>query len=202
MDAARYLVALFAVVAYPPALFYWVLVHPLTGFWRRTGLVPSYAIILTILVGIGFGVYHVRKVILSVDFGTSWLLIGLAVILIGIGMVIEVRCRRQLSFSALVGVPQLNPEGSPGKLLKEGIYGQIRHPRYVGATLGLLAVVFFVNYLATYLLMLIFLPTIYLITVLEERELIDRFGEEYRKYQRHVPRFIPQHKRVKPALDS
>jgi protein-S-isoprenylcysteine O-methyltransferase Ste14 len=28
--------------------------------------------------------------------------------------------------------------------------------------------------------------------VFEERELVERFGEEYRKYQRRVPQLIPR----------
>jgi len=35
-------------------------------------------------------------------------------------------------------------------------------------------------------------PLGYLMIVFEEQELIDRFGEEYRKYQQEVPRFIPR----------
>ena len=35
-------------------------------------------------------------------------------------------------------------------------------------------------------------PTLYLIVLLEERELRDRFGEEYEAYCRRVPRFVPK----------
>ena len=92
MDDIRYFAALLAVVVYPPAVFFWILVHPLTGFWRRIGLVLSYIIILSFLVGIAIWIYHFRDVTLAVDFGTNWLLISLAAILFGAGMVIEIRC--------------------------------------------------------------------------------------------------------------
>jgi protein-S-isoprenylcysteine O-methyltransferase Ste14 len=36
------------------------------------------------------------------------------------------------------------------------------------------------------------LPTLYLIVLLEERELRDRFGVEYEEYCRRVPRFVPR----------
>jgi len=35
----------------------------------------------------------------------------------------------------------------------------------------------------------------YLLLVLEERELLDRFGDAYREYQRDVPRLIPRLRR-------
>ena len=49
-----------------------------------------------------------------------------------------------------------------------------------------------VNYLGVYILFVSAFPVLYVITVLEEHELIDRFGEEYRRYQREVPRLIPR----------
>jgi hypothetical protein len=42
------------------------------------------------------------------------------------------------------------------------------------------------------ILILLLVPPGYVMTVFEEQELIDRYGEEYRKYQGEVPRFIPR----------
>ena len=192
METARYVVALITIVLFPPSLIYWVLVHPFTGIWRKIGFVSSYAIFLTIFTCLAIVIFFLKAVILRVDFGTNWILICFAVFLLGVGTVIEVRCRKFLSLATLVGIPELNPDGSKSVLLKDGIYGKVRHPRYAGATLGLLSMALFSNYLAPYILLLIWLPTLYLVVFLEEKELLIRFGEEYRKYQRNVPRFIPR----------
>ena len=192
METARHVVALITIVLFPPSLTYWLIVHPLTGLWRKIGLRTSYAIFFTIFVCLAVGIYRLKSIILRFDFGTNWLFIGSAILLFGVGIGIEVQCRRYLSCGTLVGVPQLMPEDSKGILLKDGIYGRIRHPRYAGATLGLLSLALFANYLAPYVLFAIWFPALYLITFLEERELIDRFGDEYLEYQKSVPRFIPR----------
>lgn len=59
-------------------------------------------------------------------------------------------------------------------------------------TASLMATALFANHLGTYLLVVVFLPGIYVVTVLEERELVARFGETYRDYQRQVPRLLPR----------
>jgi protein-S-isoprenylcysteine O-methyltransferase Ste14 len=64
--------------------------------------------------------------------------------------------------------------------------------RYVGAALGYLASVFFANYLILYAALPVFLVLLHLIVVLEERELEERFGEEYRVYRASVPRYLPR----------
>jgi protein-S-isoprenylcysteine O-methyltransferase Ste14 len=57
---------------------------------------------------------------------------------------------------------------------------------------GLIAVALFTNYLAAYVILGLLTPIIYVMTHLEERELRDRFGQEYLDYSQRVPRFVPR----------
>ncbi len=66
------------------------------------------------------------------------------------------------------------------------------HPRYVAVLLGLVAVALFSNYLALYLLLPIGAAGLYVIVRLEERELVERFGDEYETYRDRVPMFVPR----------
>ena len=192
MDTARYVVALLAVTAFPAAMLYWVLVHPFVRFWRRLGLVPSYVVLFGVFFTTIGVVYALRGPLLAVEYGTNWLLVGIAGVLFATGMVVQGLAHRQLSAATFVGVPELQPSGKGGRLLQEGIYARVRHPRYLAVMLGTVAMAPFTNYLAAYVLAAIAFPWLYLIIVLEERELLDRFGSEYRSYQQRVPRLIPR----------
>jgi protein-S-isoprenylcysteine O-methyltransferase Ste14 len=55
-----------------------------------------------------------------------------------------------------------------------------------------LAYALIVNYVGVDVLSVAAIPMFYAIIVLEERELIDRFGATYREYQREVPRLVPR----------
>jgi len=192
MNTTRYVVALVALVTYPAALLFWFLIHPFARRWRQIGAAWTYTITLSVITGVGALMYAWRGPPLSVEYGWSERRAGVAIVLLAIGLTIEALCRRSLSARILIGLPELLADRRGDRLLQEGIYARIRHPRYVGAAFGIVAVALFANYLATYLLAVVFFPVIYLITVLEERELVDRFGEAYRTYQRRVPRFIPR----------
>ena len=67
----------------------------------------------------------------------------------------------------------------------------IRHPRYVVVILSVFAVALFTNYLALYLFCPITTGLLYWVTEMEERELVERFGEAYEQYRQRVPRFLP-----------
>ena len=79
-----------------------------------------------------------------------------------------------------------------GRLLTEGVYSRVRHPRYVAVLIGLISVALFSNYLALYLLLPIGAAGLYVIVRLEERELLERFGDEYETYRDRVPMFRSQ----------
>lgn len=192
MNTARYVIALVVVLAYPPGLLLWVAIHPFAGFWRRLGPVWTYSILGVPTLAYMVGTFLARDWILAADFGMSYLLTVLAVLAILAGARMAIRRRKYLTFGILAGLPELSGRRYPGRLLTDGPYARIRHPRYIEAFLWTLAYALFANYLAPYLVILGALPVIYLIVLLEERELRDRFGEGYIEYCRRVPRFVPR----------
>ena len=80
-------------------------------------------------------------------------------------------------------------EPQRGKLVKKGFYKYMRHPTYTFAMIFLVASPVMTANLAYLILMI----GIYfgIGTVYEERNLKKRFGNEYLKYQKEVPKFIP-----------
>jgi protein-S-isoprenylcysteine O-methyltransferase Ste14 len=193
LDIVRYFLALLIVATFPGALVIWLLLHSFVDTWRRLGPGMSYTLLASVGAGIAGVIYTVREPIMAVEFGISlWLSIG-AIVSYGIAVFIEVKCRKYLSLSTLVGIPELAPKPENQRLLKEGIYGRVRHPRYLGLLLGVLAVALFTNYLAAYLLVALSTLGILWITSLEEHELIVRFGSEYLEYRKRVPRLVPRH---------
>ncbi|TAK56295.1 MAG: isoprenylcysteine carboxylmethyltransferase family protein, partial [Bacteroidetes bacterium] len=79
-------------------------------------------------------------------------------------------------------------------LITTGPYGYVRNPLYVGNILIYFGVGVMSNALFPWLLLaaLLFFSAQYsLIVSLEEEHLIQKFGDEYRRYCASVPRFIP-----------
>ena len=192
MDTARYVLAVAGIVGLPPAIVYWLILHPFVGFWRKAGKTVTYVTLTIVFIAVGGAVYLVRDPILAVDYGTNrWLWIP-AILCYLATVWIQIRIRRQLTFRVLAGVPELDEDGKGGTLLMDGLYARIRHPRYTAVIVGMLAFAFFTNYLAMYVLVPVSAFGLALIVRVEERELEARFGEEYRQYRARVPMFIPR----------
>jgi protein-S-isoprenylcysteine O-methyltransferase Ste14 len=192
LEAARYYLALVVLVSFVPLLVFWFLIHPFARTWRRLGPWVAYGAALAVMVLIGAGLFVLRGPLLAVEFGTVPWLWPPSVLTYLAAIVLEVLCRRQLSIGTLIGLPELVPSRGPGRLLTEGIYARVRHPRYIAGGLGLFALALFTNYLAIYALVVVYWPTIYAITVFEERELAERFEAAYERYRDRVPRFLPR----------
>lgn len=191
MDAFRYWLAVVTIVAWPTVLAFWLIVHPLVRVWRRAGVGVTYGVMLLVMVAIGRGMFLARGRLVGLEFGTQWPLVALGALLFALSGLIEARRRRLLPMRTLVGIPELSPE-DPGVLLTDGIYGQVRHPRYLGALVGIVATAFVTNYLALYLMVPVVLLLTIVIIRLEERELVERFGDRYRQYQQRVPMLVPR----------
>ena len=74
-------------------------------------------------------------------------------------------------------------------LVSRGLYSWVRHPLYTG---GLL-LIWLVPTMTLNLLTIFMLLTIYLVVgaKLEEKRLLEEFGDEYRAYQAQVPMLLP-----------
>jgi protein-S-isoprenylcysteine O-methyltransferase Ste14 len=192
LGLARYVISALLAITVPPAIAYWFIIHPFIPFWRRVGMKPAFWFLGVFLVGSMAALYPFRDKLLGRDLGTSLPAILLAIPLLVAGGVISRKRRRYLPFRTLAGVPELSPERHGIGLLSEGIYGRIRHPRYVEFTLALIGWALFANYLGLYLITALAIAALYLIVMLEERELRERFGLAYADYSARVPRFVPR----------
>jgi len=77
-------------------------------------------------------------------------------------------------------------------LVKTGIYAHVRHPQYLGFLLLTLGINFLWTTFSTLILWPILALLYYRLAKEEEKDLEEKFGEEYREYKRGVPMFIPR----------
>ncbi|MEM7414784.1 MAG: DUF1295 domain-containing protein [Gemmatimonadota bacterium] len=193
MDTARYIVAVLVVSWLPPALVWWFVVHPFVSFWRRVGAKATLWILGTLMAASIVGLTVIRDQLIGTDLGFRWSALAAAAVLFFVSARVAFQRKQHLTFRILAGVPELSESGaSPGTLLDQGIYSKIRHPRYVEVVVGVAAYAAFANYTGAWFVAALTVPLIHAIVLLEERELIARFGAAYQEYAARVPRYIPR----------
>nr|MDO8080500.1 isoprenylcysteine carboxylmethyltransferase family protein [Candidatus Freyarchaeota archaeon] len=120
--------------------------------------------------------------------------VGIGIILLVIGFSIIFSALRVLRISRAFG-EEIYKSKKESKLITTGIYAYTRNPVYLGSTImffgWLLVTLFTFLLIVTLMFMLLF----YFAAGWEEKELEERFGEEYRRYKETVPLFIPYPKK-------
>jgi protein-S-isoprenylcysteine O-methyltransferase Ste14 len=190
MDTIRYVFGLFVVLGIPPAIAWWFLVHPFVGFWRRVGVKGTLGTVGALSVAAMAALWFVRTPLMGRDLGTDGVRFALGAALIVVSGIIAVKRRRYLTLRILAGVPELRPE-EPHTLLTEGPYAVIRHPRYVEVAIGVFGYALLANHVGPWVVSLLCLPALHALVLIEERELVDRFGGAYETYRTRVPRYLP-----------
>lgn len=102
------------------------------------------------------------------------------------------------AYIAIAGYLTLTRKGKPDSnfentsvLVRSGLYAYIRHPLYLSVFLLGTGVMLKQFGLFQLLLGVINLLSIYLTARMEEKEMIARFGDEYREYMKESKMFIP-----------
>ena len=194
-DLARYYLAVLILVSVPGAVLFWFPIHPFAAFWRRAGVGFAYLVGFGVMIVAGVLLFLFREPLLAVDFGASRATAGAGLVLLIVAAVLRHSWRKQLKVSVLFGLPELAPDRCPTKLLTEGIYARVRHPRYFEFCLGGLGAALVSNYLAAYVAVILTIAGLAALVPFEERELEERFGDEFREYRRRVPAIIPRLRR-------
>ena len=112
------------------------------------------------------------------------IVVGIIAFIIGLGMVISAnRNFRHIGTN-------VNPLQPALVLATTGIYTWTRNPMYVGGSIALLGIAIGCALDWVLLLLALSLPLVhYGIILREERYLERKFGDEYRRYQKKVPRY-------------
>jgi len=146
----------------------WGFIIPSTLIWASSLLVTAWDFVHLQGMTYNFGVVN--------TLGLSLFLIGVSMRRIG---------KRTLGKYYSYGLR------TPEKLITQGIYKHIRHPIYLAMLLYTAGIPLFFSSLYGFLVTLGFIPfTLYRIRI-EEKMLIDTFGDEYREYTKKTKKIIP-----------
>ena len=173
---------------------FWFLFHAFLSTWRSISFRLAYGLILFPVIALATSILTFRESLLAVHYAPHPLLIILGLCCYGANAWLYRLSRPFLPPHRLLGKHALEPQ--QGELQTRGIFSATRNPRYLSAWLFVLAMALITNYLALYLLFFWSLLGFHLITLLEERELRERFGETYSLYCRTVPRYWPNWRRL------
>ncbi|MCE7740927.1 MAG: isoprenylcysteine carboxylmethyltransferase family protein [Candidatus Heimdallarchaeota archaeon] len=91
------------------------------------------------------------------------------------------------SFRKRGGVPKKSSYIHTTELVDSGIYAIVRHPQFFAGILWSMAIVFISQHWVVDVLLIPVVVTTYLDTLRANKDLIEKFGEDYVKYMKTVP---------------
>ncbi len=189
METLRIGLGLVILYIMPVVITFWLVIHSLSSTWRKTKPHYAYGVAgLCILAVVGF-VYAFQTTLLGDDLGFNMLLFIVGLLIYLASWVLWRPVKKHLDFKTFAGVPEVKNEQI--SLITKGPFAMVRHPRYLMVGIGVIGWCMMSNYLGAYVIGFASLLGLVAIVRLEERDLIERFGEQYRAYQKEVPQLIP-----------
>jgi len=174
-----------------PIPFFWFLIHPDISFWRRLGT-RLYWIALPVWGGLGMLLVTEQQWVFAGRIPRSAWMWAVGAGLFFFTIWLEIKRRRIFSPQLLLGIPELEPGHPTGALVRSGVYGYVRHPRYLECMMTLLAFSALTGSAGYFSLAILSVLLYQIVAPLEERELRARYGKAYEDYAREVPRFLPR----------
>ncbi|MGD0225842.1 MAG: methyltransferase [Terriglobia bacterium] len=170
--------------------FYWFVFHAAIRIWRRVGN-RAFGVALPVWLIFVTGLFISRHGLFARRLERSPLTWVVGGVLFLVASWLDVQTRHAFGWRRLVGLTELNPQHRLCGVIRTGIYGRVRHPRYLLYMLMILSMAFLTGALTIFLLAFLTILLYQVVAPLEERELLDQYGSHYADYRRSVPRFVP-----------
>jgi protein-S-isoprenylcysteine O-methyltransferase Ste14 len=124
-------------------------------------------------------------------YARNWAWIPAAA-LFGAGLTLYKLSHQRFTLAQLGGLPEVLHANADQRLVTTGIRGSLRHPVYVGHLCAMLAWSIGTGLAVCWALTGFAIVTGATMIRMEEQELEQRFGEEYRRYCSTVPAVLPR----------
>jgi protein-S-isoprenylcysteine O-methyltransferase Ste14 len=180
------LLAIITLMFWPVIPLFWIPVHVAVHFFRRPGL-GAYLLPVFTWLPLAFLIYRYRIFLLQFEITLPFLSSIIGWVLLISGTLLHIWTARLLGLWGIIGVPEVSGRVEE-HLVAEGPFSIVRHPTYLAHTLMFAGVFLLTGSLAVGIVALVDCIVVNSIIIpLEEKELADRFGDEYASYKRKVP---------------
>ena len=188
------LLALLTIISWPVIPLFWIPLHFCSDFFKKIRLF-SYLLPFITWLPLAYVIYLYRDILLGYRIDVPAMLVIAGITLLTLGTLLHIWTGRLLSLHGLIGIHEIL-SSSKGRVVRDGAFGVIRHPTYLAHTMMFSGVFLISGVVATGIVTILdFIAVQAFVIPLEERELLARFGDDYARYQREVPKFIPRIKR-------
>lgn len=172
--------------------------------WKRTGVNPyalgnndtvhdyvgklfRLTLIATALIVLAFSLSEsLYNLLMPIPWLNSSLLVGIGLVLLASALVWVLVAQIQMGDSWRIGID----EKTLSPLVQHGLFGVSRNPIFLGMLVMLVGLLFTIPTAATLIVMLLGFALIHIQVRLEEPFLLDKYGEAYRVYRKHVRRWL------------
>ncbi len=180
-----------ACVVYSTIPSFWLVIHPRVDYWRSRPRSP-YRVLVPLWIAMWIVLVVMtapwRRIVLY-HAPWSWLP---AILLFASGLYLYSQSGKHFSRSQLGGMPELLPGHREQRLVTTGIRARVRHPVYLAHLCEMLAWSLGTGLVVCYALTAFAITTGAIMIRMEDAELEQRFGEEYRQYRQRVPAVLPR----------
>ena len=177
-------------MVWPVVPLFWIPVHGFSRFFKNLGRMTYLMPVIT-WIPLAYVIYLQREFLLhfKITFPAPVLISGGLLLLAG--TILHIWTGMLLGLWGLIGLPEVSSKFM-GRLITGGPFSVVRHPTYLAHTLMFLGVFLSSGVIAVAVITLFDLVLINIVIIpLEDRELLSRFGDEYKHYMQRVAGFFP-----------